>query len=557
MSRIKIMSSSNKLNKTLINPTKFKIEEITEKSISYYQTISSIYNMAYELLCQTIGEKKITAPIDIYAVAEKLGFRIFKEEVFREFLFNSINEIRKQNLGKLPYIELYDFREISPILELVIRKNPFDNTNFIDLTIPDYFGEMSIRYSIALAIAKVYFANDKDFEELCSNKMYNWGLNMLDTSKDLIERIFAYALLAPDKIMLERTIEYKNDNSRWPLDFSDLIVTYRDLTQMPEYHVVWMYQYWKDIQTYKYIQTLSKNSKTETSLIPKASLLNQFEADVYGLTFLEQTAKCSPLDYAVILGSITPSDYLGNYNYGYNFGLDSNESVCCYWLDAPMSENTAYAVDIGGNFKEFDTNIRNVAIRPKFIWSEISSFCVNIKKELSYVLEAEYGYWPSVVGDKEQQVELETLYKNDKLIIINLDYTRDYNELTDYEREFEEKKQLVYEHEGKKWIRTKITFGKNREKIQLSNGETYKSGDIVWVQLEPLKLLVDEKSDVAVAKNAIASGVRYKDLNKYLENYMSNELYHSSLLFQQEKIQEQSGPVLTKKLTPSRNTGNK
>ena len=60
----------------------------------------------------------------------------------------------------------------------------------------------------------------------------------------------------------------------------------------------------------------------------------------------------------------------------------------------------------------------------------------------------------------------------------------------------------------------------HKEKYSLSNGESYKNGDIVWVEVQPVKWLVDEKSHIMITEKIIFAGVQFnKDNNYYTEDF--------------------------------------
>ena len=48
-------------------------------------------------------------------------------------------------------------------------------------------------------------------------------------------------------------------------------------------------------------------------------------------------------------------------------------------------------------------------------------------------------------------------------------------------------------------------------KYQLSNGESYRIGDNVWVEVQPVKWLVDERAKVMITDKLIFSGVQSYD----------------------------------------------
>ena len=53
----------------------------------------------------------------------------------------------------------------------------------------------------------------------------------------------------------------------------------------------------------------------------------------------------------------------------------------------------------------------------------------------------------------------------------------------------------------------------------LSNGEKYKRGDYVWVEVQPIKWLIDEKSDIALSERILFAGVQFKNGIMFEKNY--------------------------------------
>ena len=70
-----------------------------------------------------------------------------------------------------------------------------------------------------------------------------------------------------------------------------------------------------------------------------------------------------------------------------------------------------------------------------------------------------------------------------------------------------------YEYNGKRYVRT---FPQSYMGVTLSNGEKYMEHDAVWIEVSPVKWLVDEKSHMMITEKIIFSGVPF---NKEYTNY--------------------------------------
>ena len=47
----------------------------------------------------------------------------------------------------------------------------------------------------------------------------------------------------------------------------------------------------------------------------------------------------------------------------------------------------------------------------------------------------------------------------------------------------------------------------------LSNGVKYRDGDYVWVEVSPVKWLIDNKTGILISKKGLVSGIRFLDRN--------------------------------------------
>lgn len=92
-----------------------------------------------------------------------------------------------------------------------------------------------------------------------------------------------------------------------------------------------------------------------------------------------------------------------------------------------------------------------------------------------------------------------------------------------------------YEYQGKKYICVKANISFVRYK--LSNGVEYRSGDYVWVEVSPVKWLIDDRTGILISKKGLVSGIRFLDkgtnyegdfdrteMKEYLDRYMFRDL---------------------------------
>lgn len=65
-----------------------------------------------------------------------------------------------------------------------------------------------------------------------------------------------------------------------------------------------------------------------------------------------------------------------------------------------------------------------------------------------------------------------------------------------------------------------------------SNGCRYKYGDYVWVEVSPVVWLIDKKTKTLISKRGLVSGVYAENFQKYLDTYMSKDLFQNVPLLQ-------------------------
>lgn len=261
--------------------------------------------------------------------------------------------------------------------------------------------------------------------------------------------------------------------------------------------------------------------------IPKASLPEDYQ--IFGsyhrrkLNFINIRGKMADTtDYAVILGA----SYLELLTVDYKSTIKSGN----YWTNRQNIDRNVDCVECLGNLRWFYYNRRNVGIRVKFKWSEVKEYCSNIRIADDGVMEAEYGLLPSVAPKKWIQRELEEKFNSNALTTSNLNFTNDINTFNDYDKSFEPISQTVYEYQRKMYVRAEVKPNYDKKYIKLSNKEFYKAGNFVWIELRPIKLLVDELADTAISEKILIAGIPFNSLKKYFDEYFSKEIFANQAL---------------------------
>ena len=78
-------------------------------------------------------------------------------------------------------------------------------------------------------------------------------------------------------------------------------------------------------------------------------------------------------------------------------------------------------------------------------------------------------------------------------------------------------------------MRVKANSCYDGREFTLSNGERYKNGDYVWVEVEPIKWLIDLKSDIALSERLLFAGVQYDHKEDFSTTYIKEfmDIYFS------------------------------
>lgn len=183
------------------------------------QIVKLIYDRAFDFLKGVLNEE-IRLPVDIRKVAERCNFTISYEA--------------------LPNLD--GSNRISSVAQLQMRRKLFGNREITGtIRLANYLSETSARFSIAHELGHYVL---REHSPIGLNYILAAcpGLYPLADTDELLADLFAYGLLLPYPAFLKLKEEYEEDDSRWPIDFSDWISYLQEQTQMPEYHVVLAYQ---------------------------------------------------------------------------------------------------------------------------------------------------------------------------------------------------------------------------------------------------------------------------------------------------------------------------
>jgi len=114
-----------------------------------------------------------------------------------------------------------------------------------------------------------------------------------------------------------------------------------------------------------------------------------------------------------------------------------------------------------------------------------------------------------------------------------------------------------YTYNDKKYVRLKVNanFKSPWTTDKLSTGEIFDYGEYVWVEVKPVKWLVDEKEDLAISEKLLFSNIPYETkknylrsfnstyIKKYIDDYFSKEIIpckvHENIVQTQEEVDKE------------------
>ena len=243
--------------------------------------------------------------------------------------------------------------------------------------------------------------------------------------------------------------------------------------------------------------------------------------------------KAAITDLCVLTGS-----YLCE-NTDYNIDEDSSLKgrTSWFWTRSDDNANDVRAVAEDGNMYDRYSHIRHGVVRPvlksSVIFSQISP---NRVRGYNGTEEVEYGEYPQYAADSMMQSILELEY-NRGMKKTGRSYTFDSVKYDDYDTGFKPVTYEEYEYQGKKYIRIRANSDFDGNKFKLSNGAFYRDDDYVWVEVSPVKWLIDDRTGILVSKIGLVSGIRFlgrnhnykgdfsrTEMKEYLDRYMIHDL---------------------------------
>ena len=245
------------------------------------------------------------------------------------------------------------------------------------------------------------------------------------------------------------------------------------------------------------------------------------EAQVFGyynLDFIKKIGtKCAVSDFAILLGAFVADNY-------YVDGDESLKGRTSWWyLSSTDDGRNVRTVTKSGSSYWASANMRSGGIRPVLSYLnifDISPYCVRGREGF---LEVLYGEYPQYAVDTNLGRILDDSFQAGTLRRTGKTYTTDSRRWDKFREKFRPIKHIEFEYNGKCYVR--IKSNDTNEDFKLSNGVRVQPGIYVWLEVSPIKWIVDEKSKLLISKTLLSSGVRFCDNMQYNGDFKKTEMY--------------------------------
>ena len=229
--------------------------------------------------------------------------------------------------------------------------------------------------------------------------------------------------------------------------------------------------------------------------------------------------ECAVSDFAILLGAYVSSSYFVEED-GIYIGRTT-----WWWTKSPDGSGDVLTVDEDGS-RVWDEAGRSFGgIRPVLLCSNdfyFAKIATNVVLRKSGLLEVEYGEYPQYAVDAKLARTLDIEFSKGKLKKTGKIYTTNSRPRIQEEESFKPRGHYEYEFNGKKYVMVKYL---DHGSCRLFNGESYASGDEVWVEVSPITWLVDKESRLMLSKICLASGVKFCNTGEYSGNFKNTEMY--------------------------------
>ena len=285
---------------------------------------------------------------------------------------------------------------------------------------------------------------------------------------------------------------------------------------------------------------------SEFTILSKKQVFGDDKLDI----LKKRGTKATVTDFAILLGARIPSleDIKNGSKYAYvnddnaTLANRTGEYLTCSNTQEPTGLGDYYLTVVNKNGIEGKSfaDIDFTSARPAIKLSSLNSKDYKVTRAEDGILEVEYGHYPQQAANKKTQKELELLFEAKTLPTTGNSFT-----VT------EEKNVLLeYEYKRKKYTRVIADFSDNNVlnylHYELSNRGKYQKKDAVWVEVQPVKWWLDEKTGIMLSENSLFSGVPLHQSSIYNGNFNDSDLnQYLGKYFARDLVQHLKKPVIT------------
>lgn len=220
-----------------------------------------------------------------------------------------------------------------------------------------------------------------------------------------------------------------------------------------------------------------------------------------------------------------------------------------YWTQNISGNEKIGCINNKGEMVPTSSFLRRGTIRPVLSSTELlTNGTLKRDTTITGVDIVEFGEYPQYAAPSSMQQILETEFSKGLKKNGNT-YTFDGNKNPDYYYKFMPVTYDEYEFGGKKYIRIKAQAYKDC--FELSNGIKYLNDNHVWVEVTPVKWLVDNKNGLLISTRGLASGIRYagngapdlkystSEMKEYLDKYMLHDLTQNMVFIKADDMNKE------------------
>ena len=280
-----------------------------------------------------------------------------------------------------------------------------------------------------------------------------------------------------------------------------------------------------------------------------------FEDDKLDI-FKKRGTKAAVTDFSILLGA-----YVSNYHVDGDSSLEGRTGY--YWTRSDDGAIDARVVGGRGLRNCRIVSERSGGARPALPFSSIDRIPTNGvsgRRVKDGILEVEYGYYPQNAVSKDMQTRLEREYSSGRIRKTGNGYTTDSRAYDAYDDSFLAQRHEEYEYNGKRYVRVQANSYYDERDFTLSNGEDYCDGNSVWVEVAPVKWLVDERAKMMITEKLIFAGVQFNkernyhtrdfdktDIKTFMDRYLARDLVQVRGIESPEKREEGTDSVAPRK----------